>query len=100
MNINIEPFYCHIKKEHLFAYESNFEEHELVCVFAVRSVANRALLFHCMTESGMQRANIPISALVHKTDAPKIDLDYLQLLAMRLMFANSIILLIGDVKLR
>jgi len=32
-----------------------------------------------MTESGMQRANVPISALVHKLDAPKIDLDYLQL---------------------
>lgn len=79
MNINIEPFYCHIKKEHLFGYESNFEEYELVCVFAARSVANRALLFHCMTESGMQRANVPISALVHKTNAPKIDLDYLQL---------------------
>lgn len=30
MNINIEPFYCNIKKEHLFAYESNFEEYELV----------------------------------------------------------------------
>ena len=56
MNINIEPFYCHIKKEHLFAYESNFEEYELVTVFAARSVANRALLFHCMTDSGMQRA--------------------------------------------
>ena len=79
MNINIEPFYCLIKKEHLFAYESNFEEYESVFVFAARSVASRALLFHCMTESGMQRANVPISALVHKTDAPKIDLDYLQL---------------------
>ena len=79
MNINIEPFYCHIKKEHLFGYESNFEEYELVCVFAARSVVNRALLFHCMTESGMQRANVPISALVHKTEALKIDLNGLNL---------------------
>lgn len=79
MNINIEPFYCYIKKEHLFAYESNHGEFELACVFAARSISNRAVLFHCMTESGMQRANVPISALVHKKDSPVIELDYLQL---------------------
>jgi hypothetical protein len=79
MNINIEPFYAYIKREHLFAYQSNFGEYESVYVFAARSVANRAMLFHCMTESGMQRANVPISALVHKRDAPQIDLDHLQL---------------------
>ena len=79
MNINIEPFYCYIKKEHLFAYESGFGEHERVCVFAARSVSNRATLFHVMNEFGAQRANVPISALVNRTDSPDIPLDFLQL---------------------
>lgn len=79
MNINIEPFYCYIKKEHLFAYESGFGEYEWVCVFAARSVSSRAMLFHVMNEFGAQRANVPISALVHQTDSPDIPLDSLQL---------------------
>lgn len=79
MNINIEPFYCFVKREHFFAYESNFGEHEWCCAFAARSVSGRSLLFHCMTESGMQRANVPISAMVHEKSAPAIDLDMLQL---------------------
>lgn len=79
MNINIEPFYCLIKREHLFAYESNFGEHELVCVFAARSVSQRAMLFHVMTEHGAQRANVPISALVHCIDSHDIPLECLQL---------------------
>jgi hypothetical protein len=79
MNINIEPFYCYIKKEHLFAYESNFEEFECVYVFGARSVPARALSFHIMTDGGAQRANIPINALVHKQDHEKLRLDELQL---------------------
>lgn len=79
MNISINPFYCYIKKEHLFAYQEGFGEFEYVLVFGVRSVPARALLFHIMTEGGAQRANVPISALVHKKDAPEISIDYLQL---------------------
>ncbi len=79
MNINIEPFYALIKKEHMFDYSEHIGEYENVCVFAARSVANRALLFHVMTDSGVQRANVPVSALVHTKDAPQIDLDSLQL---------------------
>lgn len=79
MNVNIEPFYCYVKKEHLFAYSSNQNEFEYVYVFGARSTPARALLFHVMTESGAQRANVPVSALVHKKDAPDIPLDLLQL---------------------
>ncbi len=79
MNINIQPFYCYIKKEHMFDYQEKQGEFEWVSVFAARSIYQRAMLFHVMTESGVQRANVPISALVHKTDAPLIDLDFLQL---------------------
>ena len=79
MNININPFYCYIKKEHLFAYQEGFGEFEYILAFGARSVPARSLLFHIMTESGAQRANVPISALVHKKEAPEIPLDYLQL---------------------
>jgi hypothetical protein len=79
MNININPFYCYIKKEHLFSYDEKSEEFEYVLAFGVRSVPARALLFHVMTEGGAQRANVPISALVHKKDAENTPLDYLQL---------------------
>lgn len=79
MNINITPFYCYIRREHLFAYESGHGEFERAYVFGARSVSARALTFHTMTESGAQRANVPITALVHKTDAPSIALDWLQL---------------------
>ncbi len=79
MNVNIEPFYAYIRREHMFAYEEGHGEYERACVFSARSVHQRAMLFHCMTESGVQRANVPISALVHKTDAASTCLDFLQL---------------------
>lgn len=79
MNINIEPFYCYVKKEHFFAYESGFKEFEHCYAFGVRSISARALTFHVMTELGAQRANVPISALVHKKDHESLRLDELQL---------------------
>lgn len=79
MNANISPFYCYVKKEHLFSYQEGFGEFEYCLSFGVRSISARALSFHIMTECGAQRANVPISALVHKKDAPEIPLDYLQL---------------------
>lgn len=79
MNISISPFYCYVKKSHLFGYQEEREGLEYVLVFGARSTPARALLFHIMTEGGAQRANVPISALVHKTDATELPLDYLQL---------------------
>ncbi len=79
MNISISHFYALMRKEHMFDYEEHIGEFENVCVFAARSVAGRALLFHVMTDSGVQRANVPISALVHKPDATNLDIDLLQL---------------------
>ena len=79
MNTNINPFYCYVRREHLFAYKSNFDEFEYAYAFAARSTPGRALTFHIMTEHGAQRANVPISALVHKTDAEKLRLDELEL---------------------
>jgi len=79
MNININPFYCYVKKEHLFAYESNNGEFEYAYAFAARSIPSRALTFHIMTEQGAQRANVPINALVHKQDHENMRLDELEL---------------------
>lgn len=79
MNININPFYCFIKKEHLFDYQEHHGEFECCLVFAARSVPARALTFHIMLENGAQRANVPINVLVHKKDDPGFRLDLLQL---------------------
>lgn len=79
MNININPFYCYVKKEHFFDYESEFGEFEYCYVFGARSISARALTFHIMTEGGAQRANVPISALVHKKEYEKMTLEELQL---------------------
>jgi len=79
MNINITPFYCFIKREHLFDYQSGFNEYENCLVFAARSIPARALTFHVMLENGAQRANVPINVLVHKKDNPALRLDLLQL---------------------
>lgn len=79
MNINIPPFYAYIRREHMFAYESNFGEFEYCYVFGARSPSGRAIMFHCMTEGGAQRANVPISALVHDKNHEDLSLEELQL---------------------
>jgi hypothetical protein len=49
------------------------------CVFAVSSLAGRALGFHVMLENGAVIWRVPICALVHKADAPPTALDVLEL---------------------
>jgi len=55
MNINMPSFYAYIKSEHMFAYEDHFGEFEYCYVFGARSSVGKAILFHCMTESGAQK---------------------------------------------
>lgn len=79
LNSSIPHFYCFVRKEFLYNLEKHHGEFIKVCVFGIASVARRALGFHIMTENGAQFARIPIHALVHKTNAPDIPLDYLQI---------------------
>jgi hypothetical protein len=79
LNADVPVFYCLLRREFLYDQQSHQNEFEKVAVFGVASIPARAALFHVMTERGAQIARVPISALVWKTPAPQIPLDYLEL---------------------
>ncbi len=77
--IDIPPFYCYVRAEYLYNLESHKGETVPCFVFGADSIFGRAVGFDILTDSGAMFARLPISALVHKTDAPGIPLDHLQL---------------------
>jgi hypothetical protein len=80
LNASIPHFYCYLRKEYLYDLRSHHGEFVSVAVFGLASVPTRAIMFHAMTENGAQIARLPISAFVHKADAPTdIPLDCLEL---------------------
>jgi hypothetical protein len=79
LNVDIPRFYCYLRKEFLYDLESHHGEFLQVCVFAASSLAGRALGFHVLTENGAAIWRLPIHALCHKTDAPVMPLNHLQL---------------------
>lgn len=82
LNADIPRFYCLLRKEYLYNLESHHGEHVRCCVFGVASIAGRAAGFHVQLDNGALIWRLPISALVHRTDAPpesQIPLDWLQL---------------------
>lgn len=76
---NIPPFYAYVHSEYLYNLESHKGEIIPCFVFAADSVFGRAVGFDIITDCGAMFARLPISAIIHKTDAPDIPLDYLQL---------------------
>ncbi len=79
LNTGIPPFYALLRKEYLYDLKAHHGEFLPCCIFGLASIPTRALMFHVMTENGAQIARLPISALVHKKDAPDLPLDILQL---------------------
>lgn len=79
LNADIPHIYCLLRKEYLYDLQAHHGEFEPVCVFGIASIPARAIGFHVMTERGVQFARLPISAFVHKPDAPRIPLDVLEL---------------------
>lgn len=77
--IDIPHFYCHVKAEYLYNLESHYGEFIPCLVFGADSIYGRAIGFDIVTDFGGMFARLPISALVHKIDAPEIPLDWLQL---------------------
>lgn len=85
LNVDTPILYCHLRSEYL--YNGKREEGKLYppnsfvpcAVFGVASVQGRALGFHCMLNNGALIYRLPISAFVHRTDAPDLPLHYLQL---------------------
>lgn len=76
---DIPHFYCMMKAEYAYDLKSHHDEFFTVLVFGVDSVAGHAVGFDVLTDFGAMFARIPISALVHKQDAPNFQLDYLEL---------------------
>lgn len=79
LNVNIPHFYCYLRKEQMYQHNDHFNELVKVTVFAAQSNPDTALLFHVMTDEGIVRSRVPIHMLLHKTEAPKLPLDFLQL---------------------
>jgi hypothetical protein len=77
--IDIPQFYCHVRSEYLYNLESHKGETIPCLVFGADSVFGRAVGFDILIDCGAMFARLPVSALVHRTDAPDIPLDHLQL---------------------
>lgn len=78
LNVNIDRFYCLLRKEFLYDGTAHHGEFVKVCVFGAASVHSRALGFHVLTEDGAVIWRLPIHALCHKATAPLQPLDWLQ----------------------
>lgn len=79
LNADLPPFYALLRKEYLYDQKAHHGEFVPCCVFGVASIPTRAIMFHVMTENGAQIARLPISALVHRKDAPELALEVLEL---------------------
>lgn len=80
LNADIPHFYCLLRNEYLYDLQKGQGEFTPAAVFQVTSIPPRALMFTCMLDNGAQIARLPISAFIHKSDAPTdIPLHWLQL---------------------
>lgn len=76
---DIPHFPCLLRSEYVYDGQEHHGEYLDVIVFAVDSVAGRAIGFDCMTSFGAQFARLPISAFCWKEAAPEQPLDHLEL---------------------
>jgi hypothetical protein len=79
LNADVPHWYALLRAEYLHDLKSHHGEFEPVAIFGLASIPSRALMFHAMTERGACIFRLPLSAFVHKTDAPDIPLDHLEL---------------------
>lgn len=80
LNADIAPFDCLLRAEYLYNLESHHGEFLPCTVFGLASIPGRAVGFHVLVhDTGACIWRLPVSALVHKADAPDIPLDHLQL---------------------
>ena len=66
LNANIPPIYCKIRKEYLYDLKQHHGETQNCVVFGIASISGRAILFHCLLESGAIYYRLPISAFIQK----------------------------------
>jgi hypothetical protein len=66
LNANIPPIYCNVRREYLYDFKQHHGETESCVVFGIASISGRAILFHCILESGAIYYRLPISAFFQK----------------------------------
>jgi len=83
LNANIPPIYCNIRREYLYDLKQHHGETQNCVVFGIASISGRAILFHCLLESGAIYYRLPISAFIQKgfdrRDVPDQNIEDLEL---------------------
>lgn len=79
LNADVPRWQCYVRREYLYDLADHHGELEPVVVFGLASRPGYAVGFHVMTSDGAVIWRLPVSALVHREDAPEIPLDHLQL---------------------
>lgn len=81
LNVNTPLVYCSLRSTYLYNGKPAPKGESLIpcVVFAAASLPGRAIGFHCMLHNGALIERLPISAFVHREDAPEIPLEYLEL---------------------
>jgi hypothetical protein len=83
LNANVPPIYCNIRREYLYDLKQHQGEIENCVVFGIASIPGRAILFHCLLESGAIYYRLPISAFIQKgfdrRNVPDQDINDLEL---------------------
>ena len=79
LNVDVPRFYCFLRREYLYDLREHFGELDRCCVFAVSSIAGRAIGFHALLENGAVIWRLPIAAFAHLENAPRTALDVLEL---------------------
>ena len=67
LNANIPIIYAQIRKEYLYDLKDHYGEAEDCAIFGLASITGRAVLFHCMLETGAVFYRLPISAFIQKS---------------------------------
>jgi len=75
--VNIPPIYCYVRAEYLYNMESHKAKYLPCMVFGADSVYGRAVGVDILLNNGASFARLPISAIVHNTNAPDLPLDWL-----------------------
>lgn len=80
LNVDVPVWECWLRREYLYDLQDHHGEVERCTVFGIASLPGRAVGFHVLIHStGAMIWRLPISALMHKIDAPPIPLDHLEL---------------------
>ena len=83
LNANIPVLYAQVRKEYLYDLQSHHGEVEECVIFALASLAGKAVLFHCLLPNGAVYYRLAISAFIQRTfdisQVPRMRLDELEL---------------------